>query len=449
MEPIALPWGREGTLPLDMPSTWRVVARGDIRTPEPISDLAASIREGLDDPIGSPPLHTLVGPGTRVALVMDDPGRPTPVRRLAPVVLDYLIEAGAQPENITGLFAIGTHRVMSSEEMAARAGPAVVSHIRCHSFDCHDERAFVSLGRTQRGTPVAINRIAAEADLRVLIGTIEPHPQAGFGGGFKNLLPGLAGAQSIGHNHLLMPSAERYNMIGTRPEDNPMRLDLEEAGRIVGGPTFILNVVLDPSLEPVAVVCGDAVAAHRSGVEISRKLYGVELPRRVDVVVASGYPLDQDLRQAGKAVLNVAGACRPGGVIVGFLRCERGLGDVDVPRFRLPLSPARALVRAIGSRGAAFLARHIPGAAPEDRFLVNFALQMLRDYQVCIFSPCLKEALQGRFPPVLYDDQETLFADVRHLLGEGRRDPEVAVFRQGGVSFPVLAPESAEDSRGP
>ncbi|NIV35898.1 MAG: DUF2088 domain-containing protein, partial [Anaerolineae bacterium] len=189
--------------------------------------------------------------------------------------------AGAQAQNITGLFAIGTHQVMSTEEMETRAGSSVVSRIACHSFDCHDEQAFVHLGRTRRGTRVTVNRIAAEAGLRILIGTIEPHPQAGYGGGFKNLLPGLAGAESIGHNHLLLPSPDRYNMIGTMPVDNPMRLDLEEAGRMFEGPTFILNVVLDPQLEPVAVLAGDAVAAHRAGIEISRAIYGVGLPRPV------------------------------------------------------------------------------------------------------------------------------------------------------------------------
>lgn len=359
------------------------------------------------------------------------------MHRLAPVVLDYLLEAGARPEHITGLFAIGAHRTMNAEEMAARAGRSVVSQIARHCFDCHDERALVYLGETQRGTPVLLNRIAVEADLRVLIGTIEPHPQAGFGGGLKNLLPGLAGAETIGHNHLLTPSADHYQMIGTSPQDNPMRLDLEEAGRMIDGPTFILNVVLDPLLEPVAVVCGDAVTAHRAGVEISRELYGVELPRQVNVVISSAYPMDQDLRQAGKGVLNVAGACRPGGVIVGFLRCEQGLGDVSLPGFLPPLALVRALVKAIGSRGIAFLARHLPRTVPEDRFMVNFALQMLKDYHVLIFSPCLKEAAQDRFPPVLYDDQELLFDDVTRLIDTS--DPEVAVFHQGGVSFPIVA----------
>jgi nickel-dependent lactate racemase len=121
MEPIAVPWGKGEKLPLQIPPAWRVVAQGEVSAPKPIQDLSAAVRRGLEEPIGAPPLHTLVGPDTRIALVMDDMSRPTPVSRLAPVVLDRLIEAGAKPENITGLFAIGTHQAMAPHEMEARA----------------------------------------------------------------------------------------------------------------------------------------------------------------------------------------------------------------------------------------------------------------------------------------------------------------------------------------
>jgi nickel-dependent lactate racemase len=113
-----------------------------------------------------------------------------------------------------------------------------------------------------------------------------------------------------------------------------MRLDLKEAGRIVGGPTLIVNTVLDPSLNPVSVVCGDAVAAHRVGVRLSRELYGIEVPQRADVVVTSAYPMDRDLRQAGKCILNVSAACRPGGVIVASCVARRGWGTWPYPDYR-------------------------------------------------------------------------------------------------------------------
>lgn len=441
MEPFWLPWGSEEELALSLPPAWRVVAEGRPPMLPPLGDLAEAVRDCLEHPIGVPPLRSLVGPETRVALVMDDATRPTPVHLLAPIVLDSLLQAGARPERIVGLFALGTHRPMSPEEMAARAGEAVTSRIRCFSFDCHDAAAFVFLGVTQRGTPVHLNRLAVEADLRILIGTVEPHPQAGFGGGFKNLLPGLAHAESIGRNHLLTPSTEQYNLIGSLPEANPMRLDLEEAGRMAG-PTFLLNVVLNPDLQPVAVFAGDPVEAHRAAVRTARSLYGVPLSHPVDVVIASAYPLDADLRQAGKALLNVAGACRPGGVLLGFLRCEEGLGNVPLPRFLPPLGLARALVRGMGARGIAFLARHLPRPVPvEARFLVRLGLHMLKDYHVLIYSPRLMEVAGDRFPPVLYGDQGALFQAAERLVGT--REPEAALFPWGGTSFPILAMEGS------
>jgi nickel-dependent lactate racemase len=368
---------------------------------------------------------------------MDDLSRPTPVDRLAPVVLDVLIGAGPSPDNITGLFAIGTHEVMSPTQMEKRAGATVASRIACRSFECHDRWAPAYLGETERGTAVHINRIAAQVDLRIPIGTVKPHPQAGFGGGFKDLLPGPGSAESIGHNHLLLPSPERYNLTGTEPRANPMRLDLEEAGRLVGGPTLIVNTVLDPSLNPVSVVCGDAAAAHRVGVRLSRKFYGVEVPQRADVVVTSAYLMDRDLRQAGKRILNVSAACQPGGVIVAFVRCEEALGNVALPRLPLPLSLARVLVRIVESRGIRAIARPIPTAWPEGRFLINLAQDTLKDYHVLVCSSALKRALNGRFTQVFYDDQERLFAHVERLVGTHR--PEVLIFPCGGVSFPVAA----------
>jgi nickel-dependent lactate racemase len=121
--PMDLPWGLGKTLELRVPPTWQVIAQDMLAPPPPISVLAAAIRETLDGPAGSVPLHAMVERKTKIALVMDDAGQPTPVPLLAPVVLDCLLEAGAEAKNITGLFAIGTHQVMSTEDMEAGRAP--------------------------------------------------------------------------------------------------------------------------------------------------------------------------------------------------------------------------------------------------------------------------------------------------------------------------------------
>jgi len=234
-----------------------------------------------------------------------------------------------------------------------------------------------------------------------------------------------------------MPSGDRYTLIGTPPDANPMRLDLEEAGRIIGGPTLIVNAILDIDLQPIALVCGDAVLAHRAGAAICRRTYGVDVARRADVVVVSAYPMEQDLRQAGKSMLNVVDACRSDGVIISFMACPDGLGGVSLPALPVPLSVLKSIVTVMGSRVIARLARHVPGPAPEDRFMINLGLRLLRDVNVLVFSPNMEHTFRNRFPGVVFDDQGELF-ERAHQLAATRR-PEVAVFHHGGASFPIIA----------
>ena len=169
---------------------------------------------------------------------------------------------------------------------------------------------------------------------------------------------------------------------------------------------------------------------------MSHRIYGVDVPRRADVVVVSAYPMERDLRQAGKSILNAAGACRRSGVIISFMACPHGLGGVSLPSFPVPLKLSKKLVSLVGPRAVARLARHVPGPAPEDRFMINLGLRLLRDYTVLIFSPNLKNAFEDRFPGIVFNDQEQLFQ--RAELEAGSRRPEVAVFHHGGASFPVL-----------
>ena len=200
---------------------------------------------------------------------------------------------------------------------------------------------------------------------------------------------------------------------------------------MVEGPPFIVNVVLDHELEPVAAFCGDAIKAHREGSWVSRQVYGVAMPHRADVIIASDLPLEQTLRQGGKAILNVAGACRPGGVIVGFLRSQEGLGEVALPPFPIPVELAWRLVTTIGDDGIAILSRHIPRPAPEGRFMITFALQLFKDCHVLIYSPRQEKVYHNRFPPVLYEDQGELFKRVAQLPS-----PAGSSVPAGGRQFP-------------
>jgi len=216
-----LPWGSDEKNAIPIPSHWCVVLECVEKTREPVQDFTAEIQGKLDHPIDSPPLYDIVNSDTRIALVMDDIGCPTLINLNLPVLLDYLAQTGTKFGNSTGLLAIGTHNVMSKVKMTAKAGGTFMDWIIFFNFDCHKRDEFVDLGSTVRGTPVLINRIAVDADFWILVGTIEPHLQAGFGGGYKIIVTGLAASESIAHNHFLLLSPFDYNMVGTLPSETP------------------------------------------------------------------------------------------------------------------------------------------------------------------------------------------------------------------------------------
>jgi len=428
-------WGKD-KIELRLPESWKVIAIGEPANLPEISDLNSAVKQALDQPIGSPSLRELIPGKKKIVIVVDDLGRPTPVARIFPILIDYLRRAGWK-EKISVLFALGTHRKMTKAEMMNRIGISSEDNLELLCFDCRNQEHFQFMGKTGLGTPVYLLNQAVEADLRILIGTIEPHPQAGFGGGAKLLVPGLAGAKTIGRNHLIMPGPENYNMIGTIPDQNPMRQDLEQAASFFPGNNFIVNAILNLSLLPAQIVAGDLILAHRKGVEFARAHFGVPIPSRADIVISSAYPMDMDLRQGVKGITNAAKACKKGGVIICFLRCEQGYqGKFYFPIRFSPVRFLRMILNILRPKGIYFLSRILPGLPVEIRFILNFGMQLIREYEVLVFSPRLAETTQRSLPKVLFADQQELFRKAEQILG--KTDPEVIIFRAGGASFPIL-----------
>ena len=322
---LELPWG-DDSVRISLPPEWTllsVVAPSGLR---PAADPAAEVARGLASPIGCPRLGTLCRPGARVALVIDDASRPTPQALILPAVLSELEAAGIRREAVTVVPALGVHRPMEENELARRVGAAAWRGLRWENPDADDETRMVFLGTTRRGTPVSVNRTVAAADLVVSVGCIEPHIIAGFGGGYKNLVPGVAGRATIAHNHALNCTPSTFNMVGRGAEDNPVRMDLEEAGAMLSPPVFIVNAVLDAEQRLVRVLSGHPVAAHREGCAVSRSLNGIGVAAPADIVIADSHPMDSDLRQGVKALTNTIRAVRRGGVLIVLVRAREGTG---------------------------------------------------------------------------------------------------------------------------
>jgi len=205
--------------------------------------------KSLQNPIGAPKLSEIVKPGEKIVIITSDITRPVPSYKIIPPVLEELWAAGAGPKDVTVVFALGSHRRHTVDEMKRLVGEEVYEQVRCVDGDPVD---FVHMGVTGLGTPVDVTRLVAEADRRICIANIEYHYFAGYSGGAKSIMPGVSTRAAIQSNHsrMVLPEAA-----AGRLEDNPVRLDLEEA--IGFCPIdFIVNVVLDEHKEIITAPRG-------------------------------------------------------------------------------------------------------------------------------------------------------------------------------------------------
>jgi len=297
----------------------------DVLTPNPMKYERMGeeeVRYALEHPIGSKKLREIVKPDEKIVLVTSDVSRPMPTYTVMPALLDELYAAGVKKEDITLVFALGSHRKQTEEEKRHLAGERAWNEIRCIDGDADD---VVNMGVTSRGTPVDIVRIVAEADRRICLGNIEYHYFAGYSGGAKAIMPGCSTWNAIQANHSMMVRDESHaGNIAT----NPVRQDIEEACSMVGV-DFILNVVLNEHKKIVKAVAGDVTEAHRVGCEYLDHLYAKKIKKQADIVIVSqgGAPKDLNLYQTQKALDNAKHAVREGGIIILVGSCKEGLGN--------------------------------------------------------------------------------------------------------------------------
>ncbi len=432
---ISLPWGKE-QVSFDLPEGWKVKGSYEPASIPPVADPAQEAVRSLEVPIGSERLGDRLKPGMSIVLVMDDESRPTPVHLIYPPVLAELYRGGITDANITVVPAIGLHREMSESEIRDRLGLSIDAPLHFVNPACDDFEAMVNLGTTSRGTPVWINRTVAEADFVISIGCIEPHIIASFGGGYKNIIPGVAGRPTTAHNHTLNCTSATFNMVGQPIDNNPMRLDLEEGARMLKPPVFIVNAILDNLQQVVQIVAGDPIQAHRAGVTKSACLYGVSVPASADIVITDSHPMDSDLRQGVKALANTVRALKPGGVIITLVRAKEGVGVFGLANSKLPF----------GRKALQFLAPvliplvpklKIKGLGEEDRFFLYFALQGMRQGKMFLVAPTIPEETQSHLPFVQF--WPTLEAAIDAARALFPHNADVIIFPSGGISYPQLS----------
>lgn len=282
------------------------------------------LRQAMENPIGTSRLEELAKGKKKVVVLCSDHTRPVPSKLILPPMLEAIRRGNPQAE-ITLLIATGCHRGTTRQELVNKLGAEMAEkeHILIH--DCAAEEDMVDLGILPSGGRLRINKAAVEADLLLAEGFIEPHFFAGFSGGRKSVLPGIAARETVYANHCSQFIDDPHARAGIL-EGNPIHRDMVWAAR-KAGLAYIVNVVLGGKGQVIGAFAGDFDEAHRAGTEFLASLCQKEAPE-ADIVVTSnnGYPLDQNIYQAVKGMSTAEVACRKGGVIVIAARCEDGNG---------------------------------------------------------------------------------------------------------------------------
>lgn len=417
MTVIKLPWGRNEKIEISLPDGWRMFGELLPRPAASVLSPEAAVCEALARPVGKQPLSSMDLKGKRVTVVVDDLTRPTPVAAIFKPVLEELLLAGAALADITVLIALGTHRAMTRGEIGQRLGRADLTGLRVANHDCYNPRELAVIENGESGFPVIINRHIAEADLAVLIGTVEPHLLAGFSGGLKNAVPGCAGIDTIAATHLAGPSEARFSSVGLTGENCLTRRGLERAALAAPTEYFIVNTVVNPDGKLTLVLCGDPVEAHRVGCRAAGQIYGVQVKEKSDVAFLASHPMDIDFRQGTKCLAHGRAAVKEGGVLAAFLYCEAGVGDMSMPPAFLPVHLAKLCLSACTAEEWVNLREKFTGRLDHDtRYMLEFLTEVARRRHVLVFCPRLPRELEESLGTIeLFHNQDLLLERAKEL----------------------------------
>lgn len=324
MKEIQLPYGRK-TITLQVEDAQcRGVLSAPLHDAAPERDESGMVREALRHPHGTPALEEIARGKRKVTIISSDHTRPVPSGIIMPLLLEE-IRKGNPDAEITILIATGLHRATTREEMTERYGEEIVKHERIVVHDCDKDDEMVFVDKLPSGGRLVLNRLVTECDLLIAEGFIEPHFFAGFSGGRKSVLPGVASRETVMYNHHAAFIHDKHARTGVI-QDNPIHKDMIFAARAVNL-QFIVNVVINAKHQILRAFAGDCDEAHIRGREYLESLCVVDaVPADIVVATNGGYPMDQNIYQAVKGMTAAEACVREGGVIVMVAASEDGHG---------------------------------------------------------------------------------------------------------------------------
>ncbi|WP_018395485.1 nickel-dependent lactate racemase [Bacillus sp. 37MA] len=412
-------YGKEG-ISLDLPDHSFIIEPKNLPK---LENEEEAIRQALRNPIGAPPLKESVKSTDTVSIVISDITRPTPNHILVPLLIEELSHVPL--ENFVIINGTGTHRDQTREEFVQMLGEWVVDHIRIVNNQCHNKEELVNIGKSKFGCDVYLNKDYVETDFRIVTGFIEPHFFAGFSGGPKGIMPGIAGIETIMtfHNARMIgdPLSTWGNMV-----NNPV----QDMTREINGmckPDFMLNVTLNREKEITEIFAGELYEAHDKGCAFVKEHTMFRCDKRFDVVIASnsGYPLDQNLYQTVKGMSASHKIVKEGGSIIIASECSDGLPDHGnySKIFEMADTP-QDLLDMINN--------------PEFKMFDQWQVQKQAVIQVWadvyVYSKLTDEQVEGTMLKPTHDIEKTI-DDLKKKYGE---DMTIAVLPLGPLSIPYV-----------
>ena len=419
---IRLAYGKTG-LDLELPDDLDVTILEPRFVPM-IGDTMGAIRRALKAPIGSAPLRELVVPTSKVGIIFSDITRPTPNHLLLPPLLEELDHVPAQ--NITLFNALGTHRPNTDEELRKMLGDNIVENYRVVQNDAFDKKTQLHLGETSRDHAIWINKELMNCDVKILTGFIEPHFFAGFSGGAKAIMPGMAGQKTVLGNHDAGMISDPKSTWGIT-SGNPIWEESQEVAFRVN-PTFLLNVTLNKDKEITGIFAGALKPAHAQGCEFVKKTAMVPVSQPFDMVITtnSGYPLDLNLYQAVKGMSAAAQVVKEGGTIIIAANCWDGIPDHGLygQLLKSADSPSNLLDMICS-----------PGFLEQDQWQAQIQAQIQLRSEVYVYTANLTEE---QIKAALLKPCSHIESTVESILQKEGREAHICVLPEGPQTIPYI-----------
>lgn len=287
----------------------------------PLKNPIFEIEKVLKNPVDSPSIEELSPKGKTIAIAVDDLTRITPTHLLLPPILNLLLKAGAERNNIKIIIALGTHREMTDQEMRDKYGPQIIEQYEVINHTFNEQSELMYVGKIADDVPVWINREYLKADIRIATGNLIPHFNAGWAAGAKILLPGLAGEETVGRMHI-HSATTTPNGLGM--EDNPTRQLIDKFAEKIGI-HLLVNTAITRKKEIVSAFAGHFIKAHRRGINFAKNIYGVEAVGLADITISSSHPADIEFWQGLKGLFSADLATKMNGGIIELTPCLEGI----------------------------------------------------------------------------------------------------------------------------